>query len=713
MRSLPVGEPQQGAAGAELAPSIQATPQASVAQLQPLQARTRQHQHQQLRLLVTAAIALLRESAHLDVIAAVASITLQQASQIVGQLEREGVLTGASPARLSLPQEGVAALEQLPSSVCALMHAGCAEQLRARGASDLEVCRHLLRAPGQGLPANVAALRRCAHAHMRRAKPREAAVCLQRALREPPQESQLPEILTELAEALAGAQMHRAAIDTAQRALERSQTLQDQAGAVVALFKALCACGQAQQALSLLSGEIERLQGVDEELSLRLEIELLRQAPLHRCILEAALQRHRARELDETLPSSPAYLLAVGQMLGMGPAARAADAIATVRRSLRLGGLEPRHLESAVRSALLMLRADDPETARALIALARSPMPGTAAAPALDAVEGLIELRWGSVAVASQRLQAALELACERGEEYPKWLALAFLAHALHERGERERLAALIAQHPPERHEQNMVAAVMRVAKGKHLLGLSEHRLALEELLAVDRRKEAIGLTNPAGYHHIEPAVDALIALGRLREALELANRNLQRAQAWGAPITIALAKGALASCLPPREGIALITEAIGSLPADANITRADLLLREGRIMIAAGQPREARIVLRESLDTATRIGALRIATACQAALHSLGARPRRPHTHGVDSLTVAEQRVAMLAASGLQNREIAERLHLSVRTVENHLRHVYSKLCTDRRGLANALGTSGSNGGVLSVVPVSPGGAG
>jgi DNA-binding NarL/FixJ family response regulator len=46
---------------------------------------------------------------------------------------------------------------------------------------------------------------------------------------------------------------------------------------------------------------------------------------------------------------------------------------------------------------------------------------------------------------------------------------------------------------------------------------------------------------------------------------------------------------------------------------------------------------------------------------------------------HG--ALSPAEQRVALLAASGVANREIAERLYLSVRTIECHLSHVYAKL--------------------------------
>nr|WSX77900.1 LuxR C-terminal-related transcriptional regulator [Streptomyces sp. NBC_00899] len=57
-------------------------------------------------------------------------------------------------------------------------------------------------------------------------------------------------------------------------------------------------------------------------------------------------------------------------------------------------------------------------------------------------------------------------------------------------------------------------------------------------------------------------------------------------------------------------------------------------------------------------------------------------------------SLTAREHEVARLAAAGTTSKDIAEALHLSVRTVDNHLQHVYAKLgLTTRRQLAAALG--------------------
>ena len=59
----------------------------------------------------------------------------------------------------------------------------------------------------------------------------------------------------------------------------------------------------------------------------------------------------------------------------------------------------------------------------------------------------------------------------------------------------------------------------------------------------------------------------------------------------------------------------------------------------------------------------------------------------------GVDSLTPSERRVAQLAAEGNTNREIAQTLYVTAKTVETHLRHCYQKLeISGRRELGEVL---------------------
>ena len=74
--------------------------------------------------------------------------------------------------------------------------------------------------------------------------------------------------------------------------------------------------------------------------------------------------------------------------------------------------------------------------------------------------------------------------------------------------------------------------------------------------------------------------------------------------------------------------------------------------------------------------------------------LAATGARPRRILVSGRDSLTASERRVAQLAVKDLTNKEIAQELFVTVKTVEVHLSHAYRKLdIASRQQLNAALG--------------------
>ena len=79
-----------------------------------------------------------------------------------------------------------------------------------------------------------------------------------------------------------------------------------------------------------------------------------------------------------------------------------------------------------------------------------------------------------------------------------------------------------------------------------------------------------------------------------------------------------------------------------------------------------------------------------RLAHRARHELRAAGARPRRTALSGIAALTPAEHRVAALAADGHSNREIAQRLYVTQRTVETHLTHAFQKLdITSRAELA------------------------
>ena len=73
--------------------------------------------------------------------------------------------------------------------------------------------------------------------------------------------------------------------------------------------------------------------------------------------------------------------------------------------------------------------------------------------------------------------------------------------------------------------------------------------------------------------------------------------------------------------------------------------------------------------------------GADGLAARAREELAAAGSRPRSVFRTGVESLTASELRTAKLAAEGLGNVEIAQRLFVTRKTVEKHLGNAYTKL--------------------------------
>ena len=108
----------------------------------------------------------------------------------------------------------------------------------------------------------------------------------------------------------------------------------------------------------------------------------------------------------------------------------------------------------------------------------------------------------------------------------------------------------------------------------------------------------------------------------------------------------------------------------------------------------ATGGRRTPREPLRRALELAEACGAAGLVEHVRAELYATGARPRTTALAGVDALTASERRVAALAAEGQSNRDIAQALFVTPKTVEVHLSNAYRKLgIRSRRELAGALG--------------------
>jgi DNA-binding CsgD family transcriptional regulator len=166
--------------------------------------------------------------------------------------------------------------------------------------------------------------------------------------------------------------------------------------------------------------------------------------------------------------------------------------------------------------------------------------------------------------------------------------------------------------------------------------------------------------------------------------------------EAFGAPRALGVALRAAGLAEDGKRGIELLRRAVGVLDGSAaRLEHARAMADLGAALRRAGCRVDSREILRPALELAYRCGALALTERTRTELIAAGGRPRRLVLSGLDSLTPSERRVAQLAAAGLPNREIAQHLFITTRTVEGHLTHSYQKLdITSREQLPAALGT-------------------
>ena len=188
-----------------------------------------------------------------------------------------------------------------------------------------------------------------------------------------------------------------------------------------------------------------------------------------------------------------------------------------------------------------------------------------------------------------------------------------------------------------------------------------------------------------------------LEALGHADEAVALAAEELELARRWGTASAVGR-NLAILGRLEGAPGIDRLREA-GELLAGspARLEQARALAALGRALRLHRRPSDAREPLRRALELAESCGAAPLAVEIRAELHAAGARPRSAALSGPGSLTPSERRVADLAAEGRTNREIAQALYVTPKTVEVHLSRAYRKLGVgSRRELVPALASSG-----------------
>jgi DNA-binding CsgD family transcriptional regulator len=187
--------------------------------------------------------------------------------------------------------------------------------------------------------------------------------------------------------------------------------------------------------------------------------------------------------------------------------------------------------------------------------------------------------------------------------------------------------------------------------------------------------------------------VEAYVQCGRREEAEPLVDMLTEQAQRTRRPIVGALALRCSGLARPDECFDADFTDAL-ELHRRTNrpFETARTELRFGQRLRRRKNRSDARTHLRAAWETFSAIGADCWTACAHNELEATGVRMAARALTGADRLTPQELQIALAVCEGASNRQVAERLFVSAKTVEYHLSHVYRKLSTSRTALGTAL---------------------
>lgn len=203
-------------------------------------------------------------------------------------------------------------------------------------------------------------------------------------------------------------------------------------------------------------------------------------------------------------------------------------------------------------------------------------------------------------------------------------------------------------------------------------------------------RKPAIGFLQ-----HRSLLGRALLGLGKIDSARAVVEEERPLALALGTHRAIGVNLHTAALLERGEAQIDAFKRATDELArSQSRLEYADALCDFGAALRRANRRSEARGPLREVVALARAARAKPLQDRAVQVLKATGERVSRPDVAGVDALTASEQRIASMASAGASNRDIAQSLFVTIKTVETHLAHVYRKLdLSGRSELPAALG--------------------
>jgi DNA-binding CsgD family transcriptional regulator len=650
------------------------------------------------------AIAILGPGAPLRHAASLADLDREAAEVSADRLRAADVLAPERELDFVHPIVHEALLAELPAARRAALHSGAASLLLAEDAPPDRVAAHLLSAEPYGEAWVVDALRAAARQALTRGAPDAAASYLRRALAEPPTADARLEVLLELgrAEALLPADdafpALREALELAREPAQRARVGQE-------LAHALLSVGRGDSVRALVESMLDDSEHLDEALVGRLEAHLLGGGATdltatRRILKRTAPRLAGARRGEVSDPLMLAALASTGVVTGLS----AIEASGLARRALYDERLL-RHLIPYGGAARALTWTEQFMNAGPAqeVGLAEAQRRGSG--PMFmhaSTVCSVTSLRLGELDQAEDHAQRAYELAREIGSAH---FAAMFLIPILAERGRLDDARAILDSLPLGQAELQVWQGVGVLAERGRVRIASGDLTGVSDMLEADRRMTAAGCHLSVLVEWVATAVAALARLGRADEAAAVAQRELQTATAFGAPRRKAIALTVCGGLDGGAEGLAQLREAVELVnDSPARLAKAQALVNLGIGLRRRDEGPAAREPLAAGLDLAYQCGAVALADTARAELVGTGARPRRASLRGPGALTPAELRTAEMAASGMSNREVAQALFVSTKTVETQLSQAYAKLGIGSRAqlaaaLAGTVGTKRQGG--------------
>ena len=335
--------------------------------------------------------------------------------------------------------------------------------------------------------------------------------------------------------------------------------------------------------------------------------------------------------------------------------------------------------------------------------------------PGWLAFEAFAHLMKGHVAEALRVAETAIDAALLSGSAWHTAYAFEADSMAAYWAGDTER--ALASAQEALAFAERISATLPHTRSRLQLAGAwyaaGDTQRAAAELTALDAEPTRLVFDLHAG-HGWDLAVRTQLALGDLAAAHDLSARALERADAtpllqqqatarWGRAAVL-LADGDAPAALAVIGDAAAIAARV-----DNPFLRARIQALHGVSLAAVGEQSRAIVELEAAETALFGCGAFRESDAAARELRRLGrrvtrrTRPRERGT-GLAALSPREREVADQVASGKTNRNVAETLFLSEKTVETHLARIYDKLgVRSRTALATIVAREGG-----AVVPES-----